>query len=82
MPSKAVLDAIQNIRTAIDGAPRNNYTVELHIQMMKYSDILENITGKEFCELLKLNPPWGVEFNKMRKIAARLRNAGLELEVL
>jgi hypothetical protein len=70
--------AVRNIRAAIDGASRNNYTVELHVQMIKYADVLQNVTGKEFCEMLGLNSPWGVEFNKMRKIAARLRSAGLQ----
>jgi hypothetical protein len=78
--SQAVRDAIRNIRTAIDGAPRNRYTVELHAQMIKYADTLKNISGKEFCEMMKLNLAWGIEFNKMRNIADRLRNAGLQFD--
>ena len=72
--------AIRNIRTAIDEAPRNNYTVELHIQMIKYADVLKKMSGREFCEMLGLNSPWAVEFNKMRKIAARFRSAGFDLD--
>ena len=70
--------AIQNIRTAIDAAPRNDYTAELHLQMVKYADELQNMTGKEFCEMLGIGSSFGVEFNKMRKIAPRLRRAGLD----
>jgi len=80
MNSQAVSEAIRNIRTAIDGAPRNRYTVELHAQMIKHADTLHNITGKEFCEMMKLKPAWGIEFNKMRNIADRLRNAGLHFD--
>jgi len=31
-------------------APRDQYTAELHLQMIKYADELGNITSKEFCE--------------------------------
>jgi hypothetical protein len=68
--------AIQNIRTAIDGAPRNNQTVELHVQMIKYADTFRDLTGKQFCEMLGISDKYGSEFNKMRKIAGRLRNTG------
>jgi hypothetical protein len=72
-----VAEAIRNIRTAIDGAPRNNYTVELHVQMIKYADILKNVTRTEFCEMLGIGSAYGTEFMKMRKIAARLKGSGL-----
>jgi hypothetical protein len=45
--------------------------------MIKYADVLQNVTGKEFCEMLGIGSSFGVEFNKMRKIAVRLRSAGL-----
>jgi hypothetical protein len=70
--------AFKNIKTAIKGAPRNNYIAELHLQIIKYADTLQNVTGKEFCEELGIGPSFGTEFAKMRKIAARLRNAGLD----
>jgi hypothetical protein len=73
-------EAVRYIRTAIDQAPRNDYTAELHLQIIKYADVLANMTGKEFCEMLGIGTSFGVEFNKMRKIAARLRNAGLNPE--
>lgn len=74
------VEAVRNIRAAIDRAPRNDYTAELHLQMIKYADVLANMTGKEFCEMLGIGLSFGVEFNKMRKIAARLRKAGLNPE--
>jgi hypothetical protein len=70
-------DATKNIKAAIDAAPRNDYTAELHLQMIKYADVLQNVTGKEFCEMAGIPSSFGVEFNKMRKISARLRRAGL-----
>ena len=72
--------AISHIKTAIAAAPRNDYTAELHLQIIKYAELLQDITGKEFCEMLGIGASFGVEFNKMRKIAPRLRNAGLNPE--
>ena len=67
----------ESIKKAIDGAPRNGYVAELHLQVLKYADQLEDVSGKEFCAKLNLGPAWGTEFSKMRKISARLRKAGL-----
>ncbi|MGH6871591.1 MAG: HTH-like domain-containing protein [Rhizomicrobium sp.] len=69
--------AIKNIRAAINASERNDYTAELHLQIIKYADVLETMTGKEFCVELGINAPFGTEFTKMRKIAPRLRKAGL-----
>jgi hypothetical protein len=70
--------ALRNIKTAVNAAPRNGYVAELHLQIIKYAEQLEGVTGKEFCEALGIGPSFGTEFAKMRKIAARLRNAGLD----
>ena len=68
------------MKRAIERAPRNAYVAELHLQVIKYADLLEDVTGKEFCEKLDLGPSWGAEFAKMKKIAPRLREAGLTPE--
>jgi hypothetical protein len=68
----------RDIKKAIETAPRNNYSSELHLQVIKYSDLLENVTGKEFCANLDIPPSFGTEFSKMKKIAGRLRKAGLD----
>lgn len=73
-------EVFDKIRKAMDRAPRNGYVAELHLQVIKYADLLENVSGKEFCAQLNLGPAWGTEFTKMKKISARLRNAGLEPE--
>jgi hypothetical protein len=73
-----VTQALNRIKIAINGAPRNDYTAELHLQIIKYADLLQNVTGREFCETLGIGPSFGTEFAKMRKIAARLRMAGLD----
>lgn len=73
------LDSIfQNIRQAIDAAPRNDYTAELHLQVIKHAEPLQAITAKEFCAGVGIPAAYGTEFAKMRKIAARLRAAGLD----
>lgn len=33
------------IQQVLSSAPRNQYTVELHLQMIKYADELEHITA-------------------------------------
>lgn len=73
-------NVFEKIKRAIDSAPRNGYVAELHLQVIKYAEVLDGISGKEFCEKLDLKPAWGTEFAKMRKIAGRLREAGLEPE--
>jgi hypothetical protein len=73
------IEAIRNIKVAINAAPRNGYIAELHLQIIKYADLLQTVSGKEFCEILGVGPAFGTEFAKMRKIAPRLVNAGLNV---
>ncbi len=72
--------AIKNIKIAIESAPQHEYVAELHVQIIKYADVLNTITGKEFTEELGIGRSFGTEFSKMRKIAQRLVNAGLDTE--
>jgi len=65
------------IPLAIDKAPRNFMFAELHLQVIKYADDLKDVSGKDFCAELDLGKSWGTEFNKMEKIASRLKEAGL-----
>jgi hypothetical protein len=68
----------ERIKQAIAQAPRNQYTLELHLQMIKYADDLKNVTAKEFCEGVELSPSLGTEFSKMRNLTRRLKTAGLD----
>ena len=72
-------DALARIKTAIDGAPRNGYVAELHLQVIKYAETLQGVSGKEFCQALGIGASFGTEFMKMRKIAGRLTDAGLDV---
>ena len=67
----------ERIRLAMNEAPRNRQTAELHLQMIKYADDLKNITSKEFCEGVGLRSSFGTEFSKMRNLTQRLKAAGL-----
>lgn len=71
----------ENIKQAINSAPRNGQTVEMHLQMIKYADHLKNVTAKEFCECVGLNS-FGTEFSKMRNLTERLKAAGLDTSKL
>jgi hypothetical protein len=75
-------DALSQIKRAIDGAPRNGYVAELHLQVIKYAHLLNGVSGAEFCESLGLGNSWGTEYAKMKKIAPRLRAAGLRPELI
>lgn len=75
-------EIFSHIRTAIDKAPRNAYVAELHLQCIKYIDQLDGVSGREFCEGVGLKPAWGTEFVKMRKIAPRLKAAGLDVKLI
>jgi hypothetical protein len=70
--------AFRTIKQAIDTAPRNDYTAELHLQVIKYADLFQSTTAKDFCVGVGLASSYGTEFAKMRKIAERLRSAGLD----
>ena len=65
------------IRAALDEAPRNQYTAELHLQMIKYADELKSITAKEFCAGVGIRESFGTEFSKMRNLTSKLKQAGL-----
>lgn len=75
--------SIQNVFTeihkAIENAPRNGYVAELHLQIIKHSEALQEVTGKEFCEALNIGASFATEFAKMKKIAPRLRMAGVDV---
>nr|WP_153910736.1 MULTISPECIES: transcription factor [Enterobacteriaceae] len=68
----------QQIKQALSVAPRNQYTVELHLQMLKYADELKHVTSREFCEGVGLKESLGTEFSKMRNLTTRLKLAGLD----
>ncbi len=72
----------EQIRKALADAPRNQYTVEMHLQMIKYADQLKSVTSKEFCEGVDLKPSFGTEFSKMRNLTQRLKSAGLNTDLL
>jgi hypothetical protein len=72
------MQVLRNIKAAINAAPRNSYVAELHLQIIKYADVLEDVSGKEFCDGIGVGPSFGTEFAKMRKIAPRLKKAGLD----
>jgi hypothetical protein len=72
----------ESIKAALAQAHRNQYTSELHLQMIKYADDLGNITAKEFCESLGLRASFGTEFSKMRNLTKRLKAAGLKVELI
>ena len=70
------------IKQALNNAPRNQYTVEMHLQMIKYADELKSITAKEFCEGVGLKASFGTEFSKMRNLTQRLKTAGLDTQLI
>ncbi len=72
----------RSIKTALDHAPRNAYVAELHVQVIKHSGALREVSGKEFCAALGIGDSFGTEFMKMRKIAPRLQEAGLDVNRL
>ena len=72
-------EILKRMRHAIETSPRNGYVAELHVQAIKYANELEGITGREFSEALGIGESFGTEFAKMRKIAPRLKAAGLDV---
>jgi antitoxin component HigA of HigAB toxin-antitoxin module len=68
------------IRAALEEAPRNQYTAEMHLQMIKYADELKSLTAKDFCEGVGLKMSFGTEFSKMRNLTCRLKQAGMDTD--
>ena len=75
-------EIFKHIKLVLEDAPRNQYTAELHLQMIKYADELKNITAKEFCEGVGLRQSFGTEFSKMRNLTQRLKAAGLNTDLI
>jgi hypothetical protein len=75
-------EIFESIKIALGDAPRNQYTAELHLQMIKYADNLKSITAKDFCEGVGLKSSFGTEFSKMRNLTARLKSAGLDTSMI
>lgn len=82
MATTAQAKIYERINLALRDAPRNRYTAELHLQMIKYADELKNITAKEFCEELGIAASYVAEFSKMRNLTERLKAAGLNVSML
>ena len=72
----------ERIKLVLTDAPRNQYTAEMHLQLIKYADELKRITAKEFCEGVGLRQSFGSEFSKMRNPTQRLKAAGLNADLL
>ena len=79
MSDKAIFE---QIKLALADAPRNQYTAELHLQMIKFADELKHITVKEFCVQMGLKQSLGTEFSKMRNLTTRLKAAGLDTQLI
>jgi hypothetical protein len=73
-------EVLATMKRAIESSPRKGYVAELHLQTIKYAEALEGVTGKEFCDALGIGKSFATEFAKMRKIAPRLRAAGLDAD--
>lgn len=75
-------DIFIKIKEALQLAPRNHFTLELHLQMLKYADDLKHITAREFCEGVGIRESLGTEFSKMRNLTQRLKAAGLDTDLI
>lgn len=71
-------DIFKLIRQEIDRAPEKRRTAEMHLQMLKYSEIFSEMSGREFCEGVGLGASFATEFSKMKNIFERLQSAGLD----
>ena len=69
------------IKKAICSAPKNERTVEIHFQILRFLSLSShnNVSGKEFCEEVSLPPSYEREFNKMKKLFKRLQQENIHL---
>ncbi len=71
-----------SIKEAISQAPEGHKTVELHIQIIKNAPNLQNISGREFVEIIGYKKSFQTDFNIMRKISNRLVQSGFDVSKL
>lgn len=71
-------EIFKSIRHALDTSPRKGWTAEMHLQMIKYAEYFDNVSGREFCDGVGINASYTTEYSKMMRIAPRLRAAGLD----
>eukprot|EP01029_Cantina_marsupialis_P006090 TRINITY_DN16628_c0_g1_i1.p1 TRINITY_DN16628_c0_g1~~TRINITY_DN16628_c0_g1_i1.p1 ORF type:complete len:217 (-),score=13.00 TRINITY_DN16628_c0_g1_i1:359-1009(-) len=69
----------KSIKCALDQVSKGERTNEIHLQMLKYADQLDDVTAREFCEQAGLTESYQTEFSKMRKMLERLKTAGLDV---
>ena len=67
------------IKKALQEAPRNQYTAELHLQMIKYADELKHVPSDIVCDRIGVNQSFRTVVSKMIKIVNRLKAAGLDV---
>ncbi|MBU2918091.1 transcription factor [Psychrosphaera sp. F3M07] len=79
MSNKAIFE---QIKLALAESSRNQYTAELHLQMIKFAVELKHITAKEFCEEVGLKQSLSTEFSKMRNLTTRLKIAGINTRLI
>ena len=70
------------IKQAIEQSEGGGRTAEMHLQMIKYASALSEVTGREFCEGVGLNPSFGTEFLKMKRLLPRLVAANLDVDLI
>lgn len=75
-------EPLKLLQFCVEYAQTNDGQAELHLQVIKHSDVLQSVTGKEFCEALGIGASFGTDFAKMKKIAPRLKAAGLDVAKL
>ena len=68
----------KNIKAAVKAAYSKDYTAALYAQMIKYGDELVSMTGVEFCEHMGISHHYATEFNKMKKLHSRLKEANFD----
>jgi hypothetical protein len=54
-----VTETLTSIRHALDTAPRKAWTAEMHLQMIKHAEALANVSGRKFCEALRIPAFYG-----------------------
>ena len=72
-------EVFKSIKQALASkGPPSQHTAKICLQAIKYAEVLEGISGKEFCEGADLKKSYAMEFNMMRNIAPQLKKAGLD----
>lgn len=72
----------RHIRKRIKEASQGNLYTVMHLQMIKFYKEFKSLSGRVFCEEVKISLNYKTEFSTMQRIAPKLVKAELDTSLI